>query len=810
MIGTATVAEHLDDCAEAVIASWRSLQRQSGDVPRSDSLTPSEFIDHIPSLIDRMAERLKGRPADVAATANRHGHERWAQGYDVSEVVAELGHLRTALIQATFACARENAFDFDRLESAHLAINDVLNEAAAESVRQFQDDGEDRARATLSEVEHRGRAVEQARSEAEAERIKLRALLESLPVGVWVADADGRIVSLNRQAEAIQEFPAEDTIDRVNIRVATPIFQVSRPDGTGYRPSEIPLSRALEGEVIDQEEMIWSQAQGTRVILANARPLLDSEGEIAGAVVVAQDITARKHLESDLVSTTSQLAGIIEQSPVMIWRTGPDGLTNFVNRTFLEYVGMALEDCVGDGWRRAVLPEDREAMSGAFLAAFEAKAPFSQQFRVQKRDGQYRWIVSRGVPYHGENGLFLGYLGSCLDVNDQHELEAALQRQREMAEESSHHKTRLMAALSHDARTPLNAVVLSAQLLEMHVREGGGGGDPEVEQCLRTIRNGVRNVLDLLGDLLDLTRIDAGAMPKEITRFALDEAMAECVSSVETQARIKGLECRYEPDGLLGLTIETDRSKLKQILANFLSNALRYTKEGRIRFYGERDADAVKISVEDTGMGISPVDQARVFDEFATLENPHRVAGEGTGLGLAICRRLALLLGGEILLKSAVGRGSTFTLVLPASALREDGEPESPSEATLDVPRAASILVVEDHDDSRQLLARVLSRMGYRVVEAENGREALAAARAERPLVIFMDVNMPVMDGIDATLALRDDPGLKDVIIFALTGDVSPDNQRRIGEAGVQGYVEKPVTAEALHKVLAKLAIPSR
>ena len=203
-----------------------------------------------------------------------------------------------------------------------------------------------------------------------------------------------------------------------------------------------------------------------------------------------------------------------------------------------------------------------------------------------------------------------------------------------------------MAALSHDARTPLNAVVLSAQLLEMHVHDGD---DPEVAECLRTIRNGVKNVLDLLGDLLDLTRIDAGAMPTEISRFSLESAVAECFSSIETAARLKGLDCRLEPDGLSGLTIATDRAKFKQILANFLSNALRYTDRGRIRLFGERTDDQVRIAVEDSGVGISPADQPRVFDEFATLENPRRLTGEGTGLGLAICgvrRRVRRLVAG--------------------------------------------------------------------------------------------------------------------------------------------------------------------
>jgi CheY-like chemotaxis protein/anti-sigma regulatory factor (Ser/Thr protein kinase) len=254
------------------------------------------------------------------------------------------------------------------------------------------------------------------------------------------------------------------------------------------------------------------------------------------------------------------------------------------------------------------------------------------------------------------------------------------------------------------------------------------------------------------------------------------------------------------------MSLETDRSKLKQILSNLLSNALRYTEQGHIRLYGEQTPDQIRIAVEDTGIGIAPDDQMRIFDEFAVLDHPQRAEG-GTGLGLAICRRLASLLKGEITLKSAPGVGSTFTLILPSSVLtlslpvHEGGDDyDSPSS------EEGSILVAEDHVDSRQTLARVLRRMGYRVLEASNGRDVLSLAGQERVMAILMDVNMPVMDGIEATLALRADPRFRSLPIFALTGDVTLVNQHRIGEAGVDGYLEKPVTWEALKQALGSVA----
>ncbi|HEU5117180.1 MAG TPA: ATP-binding protein, partial [Isosphaeraceae bacterium] len=262
-----------------------------------------------------------------------------------------------------------------------------------------------------------------------------------------------------------------------------------------------------------------------------------------------------------------------------------------------------------------------------------------------------------------------------------------------------------------------------------------------------------------------------------------------------------------EPEGFRGLVVDSDRAKLKQILSNLLANAYRYTERGHICISANRSEAGLEISVTDTGIGIATEDQERIFQEFARVSSGTMPA-DGTGLGLAICRRLASLLRGEIRLRSTLGSGSTFSLILPGEIVAQAEVepriavlPKAPPSGS-----AGAILVAEDHTDSRAALARALRRMGYRVLEAENGREVLAVTRTERPLAILMDVNMPVMDGIEATEAIRADPALADLPIFALTGDVTAENQRRIGEAGVQGYVEKPVTQKALRLALESLS----
>jgi two-component system CheB/CheR fusion protein len=807
MTEPALLADHLDAQTEAILAHWRAAVQRQGDVPEAERLSPGEFLDHVPALLDRLAERLRGQPVDAALEGKKHGQLRWRQGYDIGAIVVEFGHLRTALNRATADFAQRHGWDVARLVSALGAIDEILDEATAESVRQFQEDSRAQTQEALAEVKKRQVALEDAWIVARGEELKLKTILRNLPAAVWVVDAEGVAIGVNNEADRLLTSDPSATPGRVHVRVLFAETRFFRPDGSPFPVEDLPILRALRGETVHQEELIWTAQGERRTVSMNAAPLINRAGALDGAVGVALDVSGPRELEASLAESEARFRIIAEKSPVMIWRTDASGRCDYVNQTWIEFRGRDGDDEFGDLWAEGIHPDDRDRCLAEYRAAFERREPFELVYRFLRKDGQYRWISDRATPYHDPKLGFLGYLGSCLDITERIELEKSLEQQRELAEESSQHKSRLVSALSHDARTPLNAVVLAAQLLESHI---GETEDPEVRKCLRTIRLSVRNVLDLLRDLLNLSRIDAGALPAEVSRFPLDEVLAECQASIEPQARLKGIDVRLEPGPLAGVTLETDRTKLKQILANLLSNALRYTEQGQIRIFGEQAADEVRIGVEDTGIGIDPADQGRIFDEFAILDYARRTPGEGTGLGLAICRRLASLLRGEILLKSARGQGSTFVLVLPSSVLTLAApEPDRPDDRAATGQHRGAILVAEDHVDSRQTLARVLRRMGYRVLEAGNGRDALAIAEQERLLAVLMDVNMPIMDGVQATLALRADPRFRDLPIFALTGDVTLVNQHRIGEAGVNGYLEKPITLDVLKQALGRLGEPT-
>ncbi len=791
MDDTTLLADHIDREIDSILSLWRATVERYGKVPTAGRLSQREFVDRIPELLEQLASRLRGEHVDLDESSQKHGQHRWSQGYDVSEVVAELGHLRSTLLRDVFHFARTHRYDIALIEETVAAVDAVIDEAMATSVRQFQEDSQEMNRAVLDEFEFRKEA-------AESERLRTQTVLDNLPVGVWVADAEGNLVGVNPAAERLQGFAEAETVGRVNAldRDGMPGFRLA--DGSECPPEARPINRALGGETVIQQDLLCTTRGEPSWVSANAAPLSDGEGRPSGAVMVIQDISDRKRLAADLAISEARFRGIVAKSPVMIWRADPSGSCDFFNETWLEFRGRSEAEEAGRGWADGVHPDDLDRCLETRASALERRETFEIVYRLLHADGRHRWVTERGVPYHDAAGTFLGFLGSCLDITARIELEGKLEQQ-------SQHKSRLMAALSHDARTPLNAVVLSARLLESQVKDLD---DPEVRDSLTTIRNAVRNVLDLLSDLLDLSRIDAGATMAETSRFDLQATLAECLSSIEPQARAKGLEVALDEDCLQGVRLDTDRAKLKQILSNFLSNALNYTERGKIRLYLDQRKGQVRIGVEDTGVGIAPEDQQRIFDEFAVLEHPNRLRGEGTGLGLAICRRLANLLHGEILLESSPGRGSRFILALPESVLTRESVAEAPPAAAPDRNFAGSILIAEDHADSRKTLAKVLRRIGYRVQEAGDGHEVIDLVRQERPMLILMDVNMPGLDGVETTLALRKDPRFRDLTIFALTGDVSVLNQQRIGEAGVDGYLEKPVTWEKLETVLTQLQPP--
>jgi len=363
-------------------------------------------------------------------------------------------------------------------------------------------------------------------------------------------------------------------------------------------------------------------------------------------------------------------------------------------------------------------------------------------------------------------------------------------------------KSRFLSNMSHEFRTPLNAILALSQLL---LDRTDGALTGEQEKQVGYIRRSGEDLLELVNDLLDLAKIEAGKI--DVKPAACD--VATLFSALRGMLRpllASGAVTLVfdEPQGVP--TLLTDEGKVSQILRNFISNAIKFTERGEVRVAAglSEDGDRVVFSVADTGIGIAEEDQARIFEEFSQIDHPIQRRVKGTGLGLPLCRKLAGLLGGSVEVVSRLGEGSTFMATIPVAF--PTGEPDTtPAGGETwepDERRAPVVLIIDDQETDRYILRRHLEEAGCAVVEAEGGKAGLEAARARKPTVIFLDLNMPQMDGYDVLAQLRDDETTAAIPVAVVTSlRPNPEGDARLAHARAV-LNKQDVSTAALRQVL--------
>jgi signal transduction histidine kinase len=390
---------------------------------------------------------------------------------------------------------------------------------------------------------------------------------------------------------------------------------------------------------------------------------------------------------------------------------------------------------------------------------------------------------------------------------------AESQAARVAAEQASQAKSEFVANLSHELRTPMNAIIGMTDL------SLGETLTPLVREYLLTVKSNARLLLELLNELLDFSKLEAGKFVLNARPFSLRDMLADIVRDFGYRATQKGLklESRVEqgiPDSLLG-----DELRLRQVLINLLSNAIKFTEAGSIRLDISLDMETpsevyVRLAVEDTGIGIPAKDQERIFAPFMQVDASTTRRHGGTGLGLTIASDLIRAMGGKLALRSEPGRGSTFhfTIGLAKATGAIDGKPSEPRpqlherSSTLAVlaerAEPCRVLLVEDVPTNQMVIRRILEKRGHHVQVASNGREAVTQVQAAEFDLILMDVQMPEMDGFQATALIRELPDLARVPIVALTAHAMPGDRERCEAAGMDGYLTKPIDAQQLLEVV--------
>lgn len=381
------------------------------------------------------------------------------------------------------------------------------------------------------------------------------------------------------------------------------------------------------------------------------------------------------------------------------------------------------------------------------------------------------------------------------------ELVRKLEIARDEAMQATQAKSQFLANMSHELRTPLNAII---GITEMMREDAESEGQADLLEPLDRIHGAGRHLLHLINQILDLSKIEAGKLDLRVENTDISALMHDCIATAEPLAAKNGNRLEINCHDHIG-TIRTDPMRLRQIILNLLSNSCKFTDNGIVGLRVEREGEWCQIAVSDTGIGMTPEQLKRLFQEFTQADSSTTRKYGGTGLGLAISRRLCRLLGGDIEASSEPRRGSTFTVHLPLRASRHGegiGERSSGTQSLAEVngPKVARVLVIDDDEAARNIIRRALMKEGYEVLIADGGRQGIELARRFRPSVILLDVLMPEMDGWSVLQELKRDPGLTDIPVIMMT---IVDEQNRAYALGAAAYLSKPVDRKQLRKLLA-------
>ncbi|MCA0185900.1 MAG: PAS domain-containing protein [Proteobacteria bacterium] len=598
----------------------------------------------------------------------------------------------------------------------------------------------------------------------------------------------------------------------------------------------------LEGEAISARDLsvysgtlLFTRADGRPLWLhAQSRPQRRADGAIVWDGV-AVDITEHKKAELELAHYNTRLEGLIEERTHALSQAlaqqahdrerleyaldaTNDGLWDWDLKRGVAYVNQAYGRMLGyepdelssnahDQWIALLHPDEREAVVSQTRRLLETAGSYELEFRMRCKDGRYKWILSRGkVVSHDQQGKPLRAVGTHIDLTVRKALELKLREAKDAAEAANQAKSSFLANMSHEIRTPLNGILGMGSLLRRT-------GVTEVQAAyLSKMEASGRHLLTIINDILDLSKIEAGKMELEEKPFTLAQVLRAAVEVVESRAETKGLHLSVDntapPQDLFG-----DPTRLTQILVNYLSNAVKFTDSGQIELIGrvleENDhACLLRFEVRDTGIGMTEEQCARVFNAFEQADSSTTRKYGGTGLGLAITRRTAEMMGGTVGVTSAPGQGSTFWLTawLRKMSVAEEAEPrfqDGDAEATLRREfSGCKVLLAEDEPVNQEVALALLEEVGLAVDIAGTGLEALTLTNRNDYAVILMDMQMPVMDGVAATRAIRANPRYKDVPILAMTANAFSQDRRSCIDAGMNDFISKPVEPSVMYSIL--------
>ncbi|ACU90271.1 PAS domain-containing hybrid sensor histidine kinase/response regulator [Desulfomicrobium baculatum] len=527
--------------------------------------------------------------------------------------------------------------------------------------------------------------------------------------------------------------------------------------------------------------------------------------------VVISDINDRKQAEIALTESELHFRNLSNSGQALIWTSGEDTLCDYFNEPWLDFTGRTLEQELGNGWVEGVHAEDLDRCIDTYVTAFARREPFNMEYRLRHVSGEYRWLVDQGTPRFNSQGAFVGYIGHCLDITPRKQMEVELVAAKNAAESANKAKSAFLANMSHEIRTPLNGLLGMMQLLETT-----DTSDEQQMYIEMAIRSGGR-LTRLLSDILDLSRIEAGRMPLSEEPFNLSETFSAVTDSFGPVSIQKRLPVRIDVAPDVPKEVFGDEVRVRQVLFNLVGNAMKFTDQGEVRIEVSTllplppDTVRVLFCVTDTGAGMSDTTLKTLGNPFTQASEGFTREHQGAGLGLSICKRLVAAMGGTLTFESTLGAGTAAYLMLPFRWRAYSILPDQPG---LDsAAPSLRILLVEDDEISRVAETQLLKKMGHTVQTAGNGIEALESMRRSTFDCVLMDVQMEVMDGLEATKNIRTDVSKffdPKIPIVAMTAYAMRGDRERFIMAGMDDYIAKPFDRNKLEQVLGGIDVKNR
>ena len=643
--------------------------------------------------------------------------------------------------------------------------------------------------------------AEEARLESES---RFRAITESAQDAILMMDSGGRIAFWNPAAERIFGYSEDEAVGRDLHELLAPGHYIP-----AYREASPAFMETGQGLAMGRTlDMTARRKDGEEFPVSLSLSSLEMRGQ-RYAVGIVRDITERKRAEQALVESQAQLQAMADSVPAEVAQVDARERYVFVNKAYREWYGLAQDQFIGRTVRET-LGEERYALVGDSIRRVLAGEMHSRQFLFRMPDGESRYGMGHYIPIFGRNREVAGYYLMGQDITDLKILEKDILHARDVAQAANQAKSEFLANMSHEIRTPLNGILGMLQLLQAE-----NPTSQQEEYIGLGLRSGQR-LTNLLSDILDLTKIEAGRLPIVEKPFApghLTAVLRETFEAVAAEKKIR-LFTALAPS--LPAVILGDEMRITQILTNLVGNAFKYTARGEVAVSLDfLPAEApgrgrLLIRVKDTGIGIPEKKLTNIFESFVQVDGSHTRAYEGAGLGLSIVHRLATLMDGTVSVESQVGRGSTFTCDLAcgttqnlAAEERQGTMPSMPHPL-----EGLCVLLAEDDETNALALSTLLRKSGGQVTIASNGTEALALLSANDFDIILMDVQMPVMDGVEAARIIRDQSqfGAKAAIpIVAVTAYAMAGDREKFLSLGLDDYISKPVNMGELQQVISRV-----